>query len=123
MISYPVIVAVAALSLAAQCDTLSAQESPSAPPAAPASIVVLPARFASIDDEAHLLAPGSRVTVARDTAVLWWGLGKGATVGAAAALTLTQAFCADDSGCVGRTIGAVLMGSLLGGALESGMDY
>jgi hypothetical protein len=115
--------ALAALSLAARCGTLSAQEGPASPPAAPASIVVMPARFATWDDEAHLVSPRLDVGGMRDTTVTWWGLGKGATIGATAALGLTQAFCTDDNGCVGRTIGAILMGSLLGGALESGMDY
>jgi len=99
--------------------TLAAQQA--GPP--PASIVVRPAPFASWTGETHLTTPGSNAVVTPDASLMWWGLGRGATVGATAALTLTQAFCADDNGCVGRTIGAVLMGSLLGGALESGMDY
>lgn len=100
---------------------LGAQESPSAPSSAPASIVMMPAHFATLNDDAHLLRPG--LGAMSETAATWWGLGRGATVGAVAALSLTQAFCADDNGCVGRTIGAVFVGSLLGGALESGMEY
>ena len=99
---------------------LAAQEAAGVPPA---SIVVRPASFSSWTGESHLATPGASIAVTPDTTPLWWGLGRGATVGATAGLALTQAFCAGDNGCVGRTIGAVLMGSLLGGALESGMDF
>lgn len=103
----------------ALCGTLSAQAEPSV---APPVMVVAPG-FARWQDDAHLAGTGFNTTVSRDTTRLWWGLGTGATVGAAAGLALTQAFCVDDNGCVGRSIGAILMGTLVGGALESGMDY
>lgn len=99
--------------------SLSAQE----PAMPPSTIIVRTTPFASWNDDVHLLSTGSSLAVTGKSAVAWWGLGRGATIGAAAALGVTQAFCTDSDGCVGRTIGAVLMGSLLGGALESGMDY
>jgi hypothetical protein len=99
--------------------SLSAQE----PGTPPSSIIVRTTSFASWNDDVHLLSPGSSIAVPADSAVAWWGLGRGATVGAAAALGVTQAFCTGSDGCVGRTIGAILMGSLLGGALETGMEY
>jgi hypothetical protein len=98
---------------------LGAQE----PATPPSTIIVRTTPFASWNDDVHLLSPGSSIAVPGNSAVAWWGLGRGATIGAAAALGVTQAFCTGSDGCVGRTIGAVLMGSLLGGALESGMDY
>ena len=112
-----------AVAITLSCALASAASAQDAPGPPPASILVQRATFSSWTGEAQLTTTGSNLAVTRDPTLLWWGLGRGATVGAATALTLTQAFCADDNGCVGRSIGAVLMGSLLGGALESGMDY
>ena len=109
----------ATLCLTVSTRSLCAQEA--AEP--PAPVIIRPAPFASWNDEVHLLNTGANGTANGESAAIWWGLGKGATIGATAALGLTQAFCTDDDGCVGRSIGAILIGSLLGGALESGMDY
>ena len=68
---------------------IAAQEAASPPPV---SIVVKPASFANWTGEAHLTTTGSNLAVTRDTTPLWWGLGRGAAIGATAALTLTQAF-------------------------------
>lgn len=117
------ITAMTATGLAAQDVAEPAAPPAQAPAAVPASVLLRPATFATWSGEAHLAIPASSVAIPRDSGAAWWGLNAGAAVGATAALTLTQAFCGDDNGCVGRSIGAVLAGSLLGGALKSGMDY
>lgn len=105
------------------CGILSAQAEPAAPATTPSSILVAPPTFARWDGDAHLSSTGLNTSVPLDTSRVWWGVGTGATIGATAGLAATQAFCGDDNGCVARSIGAILMGSFLGGAIESGMDY
>lgn len=105
------------------CSSVSAQDTTRARTSTPASVVLMPARLVSWNDQAHVASPGAGATVTKDTTRIWWGLGAGATAGAAAALGATQAFCIDDNGCVGKSIGAILMGTLVGGALEAGMQY
>lgn len=53
----------------------------------------------------------------------FWATGLGATVGASSALFATQGFCGSDNGCIGESVGAVFIGSFLGGAIEGGMKY
>lgn len=53
----------------------------------------------------------------------FWAAGLGATVGASSALFAAQGLCGSDNGCIGESIGAAFVGSVLGGAIEGGMKY
>ena len=53
----------------------------------------------------------------------FWASGLGATVGASSALFAAQGFCGSDNACIGESVGAAFVGSVLGGAIEGGMKY
>jgi len=79
-----------AVAITLSCALASAASAQDAPGPPLASILVQRATFSSWTGEAQLTTTGSNLAVTRDPTLLWWGLGRGATVGAATALTLTQ---------------------------------